>query len=117
MVDFEALKHFENPDLHTVSVKTMDVFLKIKEFVADLECPKRFYLQDLVKPQADRTELFLSALLNFVLHRYFLCSVFAFCFTCFCGFILMFMMLRNWSKIGEAYVGGRARRQKFHYDS
>ncbi|KAM7478870.1 hypothetical protein LguiA_027083 [Lonicera macranthoides] len=69
MVDFEALKHFENPDLHTVSVKTMDVFLKIKEFVADLECPKRFYLQDLVKPQADRTELFLSALLNFVLHR------------------------------------------------
>lgn len=71
MVDFEALKHFENPDLHTVSVKTMDVFLKIKEFVADLECPKRFYLQDLVKPQADRTELFLSALLNFVLHRYF----------------------------------------------
>ncbi|KAF7131807.1 hypothetical protein RHSIM_Rhsim09G0049000 [Rhododendron simsii] len=68
-VDFDALEQLENPDLHVESVWTMNLFRKIKEVLAALDCPKKFILRDLIKPNADRTELFLSALLNFCIHR------------------------------------------------
>ncbi|KAI8532152.1 hypothetical protein RHMOL_Rhmol11G0191400 [Rhododendron molle] len=68
-VDFAALEQLENPDLHVDSVRTMNLFRKIKEVLAALDCPKKFNLKDLIKPDADRTELFLSALLNFCIHR------------------------------------------------
>ncbi|KAE9449399.1 hypothetical protein C3L33_18711, partial [Rhododendron williamsianum] len=68
-VDFAALEQLENPDLHVDSVRTMNLFRKIKELMAALDCPKKFNLRDLIKPDADRTELFLSALLNFCIHR------------------------------------------------
>ncbi|KAF7133270.1 hypothetical protein RHSIM_Rhsim09G0048500 [Rhododendron simsii] len=68
-VDFDALEQLENPDLHVDSVRTMNLFKKIKEVLAALDCPKKFILRDLIKLDADRTELFLSALLNFCIHR------------------------------------------------
>ncbi|CAK9178167.1 unnamed protein product [Ilex paraguariensis] len=68
-VDFAALEQLENPDLHVDSVRMMNLFHKIREVVASLECPKKFTLKDLIKPDSDRTELFLSAILNFCLHR------------------------------------------------
>ncbi|KAA8545519.1 hypothetical protein F0562_020303 [Nyssa sinensis] len=68
-VDFAALEQLENPDLHVDSVRTMNLFNKIKEVVAAVDCPKKFTLKDMIKPDADRTELFLSAMLNFCIHR------------------------------------------------
>ncbi|KAH7834935.1 hypothetical protein Vadar_021089 [Vaccinium darrowii] len=68
-IDFAALEQLENPDLHVESVRTMNLFRKIKEVLAALECPKKFSLKDLIKPDADRTESFLSAMLNFCIHR------------------------------------------------
>ncbi|CAK9139885.1 unnamed protein product [Ilex paraguariensis] len=38
----------------------MNLFHKIREVVAALECPKKFTLKDLIKPDSDRTELFLT---------------------------------------------------------
>ncbi|KAK3016314.1 hypothetical protein RJ639_007294 [Escallonia herrerae] len=69
-VDFAALEQFENPDLHIDSVRTMNLFHKIRELIAALDCPKKFTLKDLIKPDVDRTEFFLGAILNFFLHRF-----------------------------------------------
>ncbi|KAJ9538202.1 hypothetical protein OSB04_030935 [Centaurea solstitialis] len=44
----------------------MNLFNKIKELIAALDCPYDFTLRDLIKPEP---ELFLSAILNFWLHR------------------------------------------------
>ncbi|KAJ9538078.1 hypothetical protein OSB04_030811, partial [Centaurea solstitialis] len=69
LVEFADLEQLENPDLHVDSVRMMSLFNKIKELIAALDCPYNFTLRDLVKPEPDRTELFLSAILNFCLHR------------------------------------------------
>lgn len=68
-VEFAALEHLENPDLHVDSVRVMKLYSRIKEVVASLDCPRNFTLKDLLTPEADRTEFFLGALLNFCLHR------------------------------------------------
>ncbi|CAI9103304.1 OLC1v1001762C1 [Oldenlandia corymbosa var. corymbosa] len=68
-LDFEALERLENPDHHVESVRVMNLFDKIRELLAVLECPLKFTLKDLIKPEPDRTEIFLSAVLNFCLHR------------------------------------------------
>ncbi|XP_024020636.1 kinetochore protein nuf2 [Morus notabilis] len=68
-VEFDALAQFENPELHMDSVRILKLYNRIKEVVASLECPKRFTLKDVIKPDIDRTEFFLSALLNFCLHK------------------------------------------------
>ncbi|KAM1392482.1 hypothetical protein ACFX2I_020053 [Malus domestica] len=68
-VEFSALEQLENPDFHTDSVRTMKLYNRIKEVVALVDCPKRFTLKDMIKPETDRTEYFVSALLNFSLHR------------------------------------------------
>ncbi|PON83922.1 Kinetochore protein Nuf [Trema orientale] len=68
-VEFAALEQLENPDLHLDSVRTVKLFNRIKEVVASLACPRRFTLKDLIKPDVDRTEYFVSALLNFCLHK------------------------------------------------
>ncbi|KAL0541111.1 hypothetical protein IC582_021146 [Cucumis melo] len=68
-IEFAALDQLENPDLHMVSVPTMKLHNKIKHFIASLDCPKKFTLKDLIKPEADRTEIFLSAILNFGIHK------------------------------------------------
>lgn len=47
----------------------MNLFHKIREVIAAVDCPRKFTLKDLIKPDPDRTELFLSAMLNFCLHK------------------------------------------------
>lgn len=68
-VEFDALEQLENPDLHVDSAKVVKLCNRMKEVMASLECPKRFTLKDLIKPDTDRTELFISALLNYCVHK------------------------------------------------
>ncbi|KAL0357154.1 UNVERIFIED_CONTAM: Kinetochore protein NUF2 [Sesamum calycinum] len=68
-MEFGALELLENPDHHVHSVQVMNLYNKIRELVAAVNCPKAFTPKDLIKPEPERTELFLSALLNFHLHR------------------------------------------------
>lgn len=68
-VEFSALDQLENPDLHMDSVRTMKLHNRIKHLIASLCCQKKFTLKDLIKPEADRTEIFLSAMLNFCIHK------------------------------------------------
>ncbi|KAK9059602.1 hypothetical protein SSX86_020306 [Deinandra increscens subsp. villosa] len=69
LVQFADLEQLENPDLHVDSVRMMNLFSKVRELISALHCPRKFTLKDLIKPEPDRTELFLSAILNFILHR------------------------------------------------
>ncbi|KAL0384570.1 UNVERIFIED_CONTAM: Kinetochore protein NUF2 [Sesamum radiatum] len=69
-MEFGALELLENPDHHVHSVQVMNLYNKIRELVAAVNCPKAFTPKDLIKPEPERTELFLSALLNFHLHRH-----------------------------------------------
>ncbi|KAK9270186.1 hypothetical protein L1049_025762 [Liquidambar formosana] len=68
-LDFAALEQLENPDAHVDSVRTMNLCNKIKEVVAAADCPMSFTLKDLIRPDMDRTAMFVSAILNFYLHR------------------------------------------------
>ncbi|CAK9326878.1 unnamed protein product [Citrullus colocynthis] len=68
-VEFAALDQLENPDLHMDSVPIMKLHNRIKHAIASLDCPKKFTLKDLIKPEADRMEIFLSAMLNFCIHK------------------------------------------------
>ncbi|CAA0841498.1 Unknown protein [Striga hermonthica] len=68
-IEFGALEQLENPDHHTHSVPIINLYNKVRQLVAAVNCPKSFTPKDLIKPEPDRTELFLSALLNFHLHR------------------------------------------------
>ncbi|KAK4343291.1 hypothetical protein RND71_036385 [Anisodus tanguticus] len=54
-VDFLALEPLENPDLHVDSFRAMNLFHKIRELLAALDCPEIFTLRDLIKPEPDRT--------------------------------------------------------------
>ncbi|PHT51282.1 hypothetical protein CQW23_11029 [Capsicum baccatum] len=54
-VDFSALELLENPDLHVDSFRTINLFHKIREMLAALDCPEIFTLRDLIKPEPDRT--------------------------------------------------------------
>ncbi|KAI3525617.1 hypothetical protein L1887_04526 [Cichorium endivia] len=69
LVEFADLEQLDNPDMHVDSVRMMNLFKKLKEVMSALECPRKFTLKDLIKPEPDRTELFLSTVLNFCLHR------------------------------------------------
>ncbi|XP_031270354.1 kinetochore protein NUF2 homolog [Pistacia vera] len=68
-LEFGALEELENPDLHVGSVQTMNLYSRIKEVVSSVDCPMKFTLKDLVRPDATRTEYFVSAILNFCLHK------------------------------------------------
>ncbi|XP_050157588.1 kinetochore protein NUF2 homolog [Malus sylvestris] len=68
-VEFSALEQLENPDFHMDSARNLKLCNRIKEVVALVDCPKRFTVKVLIKPETDRTEYFVSALLNFSLHR------------------------------------------------
>ncbi|KAJ0043992.1 hypothetical protein Pint_17257 [Pistacia integerrima] len=68
-LEFGALEQLENPDLHVGSVQTMNLYSRIKEVVSSVDCPMKFTLKDLVRPDATRTEYFVSAILNFCLHK------------------------------------------------
>lgn len=68
-VDFAALEHLENPDVHVDSFRIMNLFHKIREMLTTLDCPEPFTLRDLIKPDPERTRFFVGAMLNFSLHR------------------------------------------------
>ncbi|TXG53512.1 hypothetical protein EZV62_022681 [Acer yangbiense] len=68
-LDFAALDQLENPDHHVGSVQTMTLHSRIKEVVTSIGCPMNFTLKDLIRPDAARTEYFVSAILNFCLHK------------------------------------------------
>ncbi|KAF9612021.1 hypothetical protein IFM89_037304 [Coptis chinensis] len=68
-LDFHALGHLENPDHHGDSVKVINLLHKVNEVIAAVHCPVNFNLKDLVKPDSQRTVVFLSAILNFTLYR------------------------------------------------
>lgn len=68
-VEFEALEKLESPDYHVHTVPVINLYNRIQQLVAAVDCPRVFTPKDLIKPEAERTELFLSALLNFLLHR------------------------------------------------
>ncbi|KAL7119542.1 hypothetical protein ACP275_02G069400 [Erythranthe tilingii] len=69
-VEFGALEQLENPDYHAHSVQVINLYEKIRKFIAAVNCPRAFTPKDLMKPETERTELFLGALLNFHLHRH-----------------------------------------------
>jgi len=68
-LEFAALEQLENPDFHVESAQTIKLYNRIKEVLASIECPKRFTLKDLIRPDTDRTGFFLSSILNFGRHR------------------------------------------------
>lgn len=76
-VEFAALEQLENPDHHADSVRTMNMYIRIREMLGLVDCPLKFSLKDLLRPQGDRTEIFLSAILNFCLHKYVSLTYFA----------------------------------------
>lgn len=68
-LDFGALEQLENPDLHVGSVQMMNLYSRLKQVVSSVDCPMKFTLKDLIRPDATRTEYFVSAILNFCLHK------------------------------------------------
>ena len=68
-LEFAALEHLENPEFHSDSTRIVKLYNRVKQVMASLDCPKSFTLKDLIKPDSARTELFLSAILNFSLYR------------------------------------------------
>ncbi|CAK7355266.1 unnamed protein product [Dovyalis caffra] len=68
-IEFSALEQLENPQYHVGSARTMNHYIKIKQVIALLQCPADFTLRDLLKPQGDRTQFFIGAILNFCLHK------------------------------------------------
>ncbi|KAK6916006.1 Kinetochore protein Nuf2, N-terminal [Dillenia turbinata] len=68
-IRFAALENLDNPDAIINSIWTMNLYSKVKQMVAAVGCPRNFTLKDLIKPDSTRTEFFVSALLNFILHR------------------------------------------------
>ncbi|KAK4491248.1 hypothetical protein RD792_001982 [Penstemon davidsonii] len=69
LMEFEALDQLDNPDSHVHSVPLMNLCNKVQQLLGFLHCPKAFTPMDLMKPDPDRTEIFLSALLNFHVYR------------------------------------------------
>lgn len=68
-VDFEALEQLENPDHHTTSAPAMDLYVKLKHTLEMVDCPLIINFKDLLRPDSSRTEFFISALLNYALHK------------------------------------------------
>ncbi|CAH2047839.1 unnamed protein product, partial [Thlaspi arvense] len=69
-VDFEALEQLENPDHHATSVPVMNLYVKLKDMLEMVDCPVKIDFRDLLRPDSAQTEFFISALLNFGLHKY-----------------------------------------------
>lgn len=68
-VDFASLERFENPDMHVDAIRALNLCRKIKDLLIAIECPLSFTLPDLLRPDSNRTLKFLSAIINFFLHR------------------------------------------------
>ncbi|KAB2078991.1 hypothetical protein ES319_A06G200500v1 [Gossypium barbadense] len=68
-VEFSALEQIENPDLLIGSFQVMNLYCRLREVMASLNCPMQFNLRDLIKPDPRRTGHFLSGILNFCLYK------------------------------------------------
>ncbi|KAM7251327.1 hypothetical protein ACFE04_023210 [Oxalis oulophora] len=68
-LDFDALDQIENPHMLNGSTQHMNLYSRIKQVVASVDCPINFTLKDLIKPDDAKTEYFVSAILNFCLHK------------------------------------------------
>ncbi|KAL2904714.1 Kinetochore protein NUF2-like protein [Bienertia sinuspersici] len=68
-VDFAALERFENPDMHVDAIRAINLCRKIRAVLVAIECPINFALPDLIRPDSNRTVKFLSAIINFFLHK------------------------------------------------
>ncbi|KAK9705359.1 hypothetical protein RND81_07G051000 [Saponaria officinalis] len=68
-MDFEALERLDNPDMHLDSVRVMNLYFQIMDVLENIQCPTPFTLNDLLFPDANRTAKFLTAIINFSLHR------------------------------------------------
>uniref|UniRef100_A0A7N0SWH5 Kinetochore protein Nuf2 N-terminal domain-containing protein n=1 Tax=Kalanchoe fedtschenkoi TaxID=63787 RepID=A0A7N0SWH5_KALFE len=68
-LEFAALEQLENPERHFDSTRIMNLWNKIKEMLEAIRCPWKFTLKDLSKPDGDRTEFFVSSIVNYVLHK------------------------------------------------
>ncbi|KAB2075798.1 hypothetical protein ES319_A07G245700v1 [Gossypium barbadense] len=68
-VEFSALEQIENPDLLIGSFQVMNLYSRLRDVMASLNCPMQFNLRDLIKPDPRRTEHFLSGILNFCLYK------------------------------------------------
>ncbi|MBA0778660.1 hypothetical protein Gotri_006506, partial [Gossypium trilobum] len=88
-VEFSALEQIENPDLLIGSFQVMNLYCRLREVMASLNCPMQFNLRDLIKPDPRRTEHFLSGILNFCLYKYALPGLKSF------GFDLLHLVVRE----------------------
>ncbi|KAL6145171.1 hypothetical protein ACLB2K_055859 [Fragaria x ananassa] len=68
-VDFDALEQFENPESHDSSLHIINLCNRIRQVLDLVDCPHRFTLKDLIRPDPNRTEFFLSAIMNYHLYR------------------------------------------------
>lgn len=68
---FSALQVFDNPELHASAIPIMNFLHKMRALLVAIGCPEGFTLWDLIRPEPDRTKLFLGSLLNFCVHRKF----------------------------------------------
>lgn len=68
-VDFEALEQLENPDHHITSAPAMILYVKLKHTLEMVDCPLNINFKDMIRPDSSRTEFFISALLNYALHK------------------------------------------------
>lgn len=68
-VDFASLERFENPDMHVDAIRATNLYGKIKDVLLAIECPISFTFHDLVRPDPNRTIKFISAIINFFLHK------------------------------------------------
>ncbi|KAJ4906853.1 hypothetical protein Rs2_10511 [Raphanus sativus] len=68
-VDFEALEQLENPDHHVTSAPAMILYVKLKHTLEMVDCPLNINFKDMIRPDSSRTEFFISALLNYALHK------------------------------------------------
>nr|XP_011469400.1 PREDICTED: coiled-coil domain-containing protein 158-like isoform X2 [Fragaria vesca subsp. vesca] len=55
-VDFDSLELLENPDVHDMSSQRVRLCSTLKQVMALLDCPKKFTLADLLRPDPNRTE-------------------------------------------------------------
>ncbi|KNA03993.1 hypothetical protein SOVF_203770 [Spinacia oleracea] len=68
-VDFEALERFENPEIYADAIRPIKLYRRIKDVLSEIGCPISFTFPDLISPDSSRTVKFVSAIINFVLHK------------------------------------------------
>lgn len=55
--------------MHIDAIRAINLYRKIKDVLVAIECPIAFTFPDLIRPDSNRTVKFLSAIINFLLHK------------------------------------------------